>query len=144
MFLKMLFLCYLSNFTWGLISCVFSPFNHRTRYLETENQSRPRYSFKNSSKRLIRGFHYYQQAGFNAGDGMRYFNIPGSRTQEVLNLLDKSNVGIPGRWMFRIDNAKIEAAGCDSKGRSMSLVLVAFYKRRLTSQNSILLQLNLP
>ncbi|CAH3193578.1 unnamed protein product [Porites evermanni] len=56
------------------------------------------------------------QAGFNAGDGFRYFNIPGSRTSQVLDLPNKSNVGVSGRWMFRIDNAKIEAAGCNTKG----------------------------
>ena len=53
---------------------------------------------------------------------MRYFNIPGSRTRQVLELPNNSNVGIPGRWMFRIDNAKIEAAGCVSEGRSLLLV----------------------
>ncbi|XP_078360273.1 sushi domain-containing protein 2-like isoform X2 [Oculina patagonica] len=56
------------------------------------------------------------QAGFNAGDGRRYFSIPGSRTHQVLNLPSKSNVGKPGRWMFRIDSAKIEAGGCNTKG----------------------------
>ncbi|XP_078360277.1 sushi domain-containing protein 2-like isoform X2 [Oculina patagonica] len=56
------------------------------------------------------------QAGFNAGDGRRFFSIPGSRTHQVLNLPSKSNVGKPGRWMFRIDSAKIEAGGCNTKG----------------------------
>lgn len=75
------------------------------------------------NKRLIIWFKkFHNQAGFNAGDGVRYFNIPGSRTRQVLELPNSSNVGIPGRWMFRIDNAKIEAAGCVSKGGSLSLV----------------------
>ena len=64
----------------------------------------------------INPFHW--QAGFNAGDGIRYFNIPGSRTHEVINLPTQSNVGNPGRWMFRIDSAKIEAGGCNTKGKS--------------------------
>ena len=63
----------------------------------------------------INPFHW--QAGFNAGDGIRYFNIPGSRTHEVINLPTQSNVGNPGRWMFRIDNAKVEAGGCNTKGK---------------------------
>ncbi|XP_078360280.1 dendrite extension defective protein 1-like [Oculina patagonica] len=51
------------------------------------------------------------QAGFNAGDGRRYFSIPGSRTREVINLPSKSNVWKPGRWMFRIDKSEIEKRG---------------------------------
>ena len=54
------------------------------------------------------------QAGFNAGDGIRFFNIPGSATDQVIDFPKKSNVGNPGRWMFRIDNAKIDAVGCTS------------------------------
>ncbi|XP_056132458.1 LOW QUALITY PROTEIN: sushi, nidogen and EGF-like domain-containing protein 1 [Lampris incognitus] len=53
------------------------------------------------------------QAGFNAGDGMRYFNIPGSRTDDVVNVEGTTNVGYPGRWVFRIDNAQVEVGGCN-------------------------------
>ncbi|CAH3144389.1 unnamed protein product [Pocillopora meandrina] len=56
------------------------------------------------------------QAGFNAGDGIRYFNVPGSATDRIINVSSNSNVGKPGRWMFRIDSAKIEAGGCNTKG----------------------------
>ena len=61
---------------------------------------------------------FFLQAGFNAGDGIRFFNIPGSATDQVINIHTQSNVGNPGRWMFRIDNAKIEAGGCTTKGKS--------------------------
>ncbi|XP_028259487.1 sushi, nidogen and EGF-like domain-containing protein 1 isoform X2 [Parambassis ranga] len=53
------------------------------------------------------------QAGFNAGDGKRYFNIPGSRTDDVVNVEETTNVGYPGRWVFRIDNANVEVGGCN-------------------------------
>ncbi|XP_071847181.1 sushi domain-containing protein 2-like isoform X2 [Apostichopus japonicus] len=53
------------------------------------------------------------QVGFNAGDGINFFAVEGSRTQRVVNVTRLSNVGIPGRWMFRIDNADIESAGCE-------------------------------
>lgn len=62
----------------------------------------------------------FLQAGFNAGDGIRYFSIPGSRTHEVINLPIQSNVENPGRWIFRIDSAEIEAGGCNTKGKSFS------------------------
>ncbi|XP_030228777.1 LOW QUALITY PROTEIN: sushi, nidogen and EGF-like domain-containing protein 1 [Gadus morhua] len=53
------------------------------------------------------------QAGFNAGDGKRYFNIPGSRTPDVAGLEGTTNVGHPGRWVFRIDDAEVEVGGCN-------------------------------
>uniref|UniRef100_A0A665UQD8 Sushi, nidogen and EGF-like domain-containing protein 1 n=1 Tax=Echeneis naucrates TaxID=173247 RepID=A0A665UQD8_ECHNA len=54
------------------------------------------------------------QAGFNAGDGKRYFNIPGSRTADVVNVEGTTNVGYPGRWVFRIDDAHVEVGGCNN------------------------------
>ncbi|KAL1023372.1 hypothetical protein UPYG_G00039960 [Umbra pygmaea] len=54
------------------------------------------------------------QAGFNAGDGKRYFNIPGSRTDDVVDVEETTNVGYPGKWVFRIDNAQVEVGGCNT------------------------------
>ncbi|XP_053307392.1 alpha-tectorin-like [Spea bombifrons] len=51
------------------------------------------------------------QAGFNSGDDTHYFNIPGSRTPEVLNIKSTSNVNYPGRWIFRVDNFEVPG-GC--------------------------------
>ncbi len=57
------------------------------------------------------------QAGFNAGDGKRYFNIPGSRTADIVNVEETTNVGFPGRWVFRIDDANVEVGGCNNSGK---------------------------
>ena len=43
------------------------------------------------------------QVGFNAGDGVHYFSIPGSQTAAIVNIDTTSNVGVPGLWMFRVD-----------------------------------------
>ncbi|MBN3286704.1 SNED1 protein, partial [Polyodon spathula] len=56
------------------------------------------------------------QAGFNAGDGKRYFNIPGSRTEDIVDVEETTNVGIPGRWVFRIDDALVLMGGCNDSG----------------------------
>ncbi|XP_022531192.2 sushi, nidogen and EGF-like domain-containing protein 1 [Astyanax mexicanus] len=53
------------------------------------------------------------QAGFNAGDGKRYFNIPGSRTDDVVEVETTTNVGYPGRWVFRIDDAQVQVGSCN-------------------------------
>ncbi|KAM8927031.1 alpha-tectorin-like [Pelodytes ibericus] len=51
------------------------------------------------------------QAGFNSGDATHYFNIPGSRTDEILKIKSTSNVNCPGRWIFRVDDFKVPG-GC--------------------------------
>ncbi|XP_048583031.1 protein mesh isoform X2 [Nematostella vectensis] len=56
------------------------------------------------------------QCGFNAGDNVRFFAIPGSRTAQVLNLANTTNVGRPGVWIFRVDSAEVEAGGCNTAG----------------------------
>ncbi|NWI91347.1 TECTA protein, partial [Pitta sordida] len=43
------------------------------------------------------------QAGFNSGDDVHYYNIPGSRSPAVRTLGRRSNVGVPGRWVFQVD-----------------------------------------
>ena len=45
----------------------------------------------------------YLQAGINAGDGTRYYSIPGSGTHEMLTLPKQTNVGRPGQWIYRLD-----------------------------------------
>lgn len=47
------------------------------------------------------------QVGFNAGDGIRYFNVPGSQTRDILNIDTTSNVGVAGLWVFRVDEEEM-------------------------------------
>ena len=51
------------------------------------------------------------QAGFSAGDGMRYFTVNGSGTDAVLSLNSTSNVGQPGVWIFQVDGDQVLSAG---------------------------------
>lgn len=46
------------------------------------------------------------QAGFDAGDGINHFTLPGSRTNNVLQLVNTSNVSTatPGLWTFAFRN----------------------------------------
>ena len=43
------------------------------------------------------------QGGFNAGDGVRFFSINDSQTPAIVNIETTSNVGVPGLWMFQVD-----------------------------------------
>ncbi|XP_067399058.1 sushi, nidogen and EGF-like domain-containing protein 1 [Emydura macquarii macquarii] len=47
------------------------------------------------------------QAGFNSGDDKNFYNIPGSRTEAVLHIGQTSNVGVPGRWVFQVNEFKV-------------------------------------
>eukprot|EP00002_Diphylleia_rotans_P005028 TRINITY_DN13_c0_g1_i2.p2 TRINITY_DN13_c0_g1~~TRINITY_DN13_c0_g1_i2.p2 ORF type:complete len:664 (+),score=85.47 TRINITY_DN13_c0_g1_i2:187-2178(+) len=50
----------------------------------------------------------FPQAGFNAGDGVNYFNLPNSQSANIVNVAQESNIGVPGVWLFRIDSATFE------------------------------------
>ena len=43
------------------------------------------------------------QVGFNAGDGVRFASVPGSQTADIININTTTNVGIPGVWIFQVD-----------------------------------------
>ena len=43
------------------------------------------------------------QVGFNAGDGNRSASVPGSRTDVIIDIDTTSNVGIPGVWIFQVN-----------------------------------------
>lgn len=58
----------------------------------------------------------FAQAGFNAGDGNVSFAMEGSLTQNVILLNNKSNINIPGKWIFRIDENEIADGGCNEGG----------------------------
>jgi len=44
---------------------------------------------------------FHALAGISAGDGINFNTIPESQTIEITNIDKKSNVGIPGVWMFQ-------------------------------------------
>ena len=56
------------------------------------------------------------QVGFNAGDGIRYFNIPNSRTPAIIDIPSTSNYQKPGFWIFQVDEGTVENQGCSSNG----------------------------
>lgn len=59
------------------------------------------------------------QVGFNAGDGIIYFTVNASRTNDIVNVDEYSNVEIPGKFAFRIDTSDISDGGCNTEGKFM-------------------------
>lgn len=56
------------------------------------------------------------QVGFNAGDGIVSFTVNASRSPDIVNVDEDSNVEIPGKFAFRIDASDISDGGCNTKG----------------------------
>ncbi|CAC5402877.1 Sushi, nidogen and EGF-like domain-containing protein 1,Alpha-tectorin [Mytilus coruscus] len=50
------------------------------------------------------------QVGFNMGDDFHFYSVKGSRTADIINLPDMSNVGYPGKFAFRVDLRDIKPA----------------------------------
>uniref|UniRef100_A0AC35GJ26 NIDO domain-containing protein n=1 Tax=Panagrolaimus sp. PS1159 TaxID=55785 RepID=A0AC35GJ26_9BILA len=56
-------------------------------------------------------------AGFTSDDETStYFALPGSGTPAAIQLVEKSNIGIPGEWLFRIDSEQIYLCGAGFQG----------------------------
>ncbi|XP_048752954.2 protein mesh-like isoform X2 [Ostrea edulis] len=59
------------------------------------------------------------QVGFNAGDGRVFYVVNASRTPDIISVNHMSNIGIPGKFAFRIDAAEIDNGGCNTWGTLM-------------------------
>lgn len=65
------------------------------------------------------------QSGFNGGDIGHFFNLPGSRSNDVVNIEQTTNVNTPGRWLFRVDTELIDPAnGCSYNGKFKCQTLI--------------------
>ena len=56
----------------------------------------------------------HAQVGFDNADGVNYYQVPGALNQSVININETSNVGIPGKWVFKVDGAQIVEGEVDS------------------------------
>lgn len=44
--------------------------------------------------------------GIDSGDMVNFMSVPGSGTADVINISSTSNVGIPGMWLFQINQTQ--------------------------------------
>ena len=64
-------------------------------YDDGDNSGSGSYSY---TYRYTYNYNNYDQ--YDDGDGENFFNIPGSRTPEIINITQTSNVDNPGMWIF--------------------------------------------
>jgi len=61
--------------------------------------------------------------GFNAGDGLRFFMVPGALTSQTRNIEMGSNVNITGLYIYRVDQRLV----IDPSGKRSRLKFLVLY-----------------
>ncbi|XP_063408930.1 uncharacterized protein LOC134692411 [Mytilus trossulus] len=86
--------------------------------------------------------------GFNMGDDIHFYSVEGSRTSQIINLPNLSNVGYPGKFVFRVDLRNIRPAPtpgdpgqCFLKAADIVFVLVMSRSINIHSLQNLLLAL---
>ena len=81
--------------------------------------------------------------GFNAGDGVRSFMLPGALTFQTRNVEMGSNVDMPGVYIYRVDqNMVFEPTGEEQNNVLMIVILITLGES--LNQKMILLIHNFP
>ena len=70
----------------------------------------------------------FANIGFNAGDGMRSFMVPGALTAQSRNIENGSNVDIPGLYVYRVDRRIV----VDPSGEQLQLKITKLISESMT------------
>lgn len=58
------------------------------------------------------------QAGFNSGDGMRFYSLPLSHSARIVDIDQlPGNTREKGFWIFRVDQNEITSGECSNDGK---------------------------
>ena len=76
----------------------------------------------------IQWAHDLASIGFSAGDGTRFFIVPGALRRQALNIDEGSNVGVTGLYIYRVDLCLVLGS---IDGEQPTLLLVVFTIRNI-------------
>ena len=63
--------------------------------------------------------------GYNAGDGgLTFYRIPGSLSKDIIKIVNRTNVGYPGLWVFRVDQSKSVEISCADNSQGIIYIVV--------------------
>ena len=68
------------------------------------------------------------QVGFKGGPD---YYINASRTPDLVNVAEYSNVNIPGKFVFRVDENYISEGGCNAKGMQFTIYYLFYFTMNL-------------
>ena len=58
------------------------------------------------------------QAGFNSGDGIRFYSLPFSHSAQIVDIDQlPGNTQEKGLWVFRVDQSEITSGECSNDGK---------------------------
>lgn len=58
------------------------------------------------------------QAGFNSGDGLRFYSLPFSQKDQIVDIDQlPGNTEEKGLWIFRVDQSEIISGECSNDGK---------------------------
>ena len=69
--------------------------------------------------------------GFNAGDGDHSYSLPGSRTDDIVNIDERSNVFVPGVWVFHVSGPEVRSGGCSEMPGKIYIILYKGFNRHI-------------
>ncbi|XP_071788134.1 uncharacterized protein [Asterias amurensis] len=92
--------------TWVNVSNFAAPMTRHTFQAVIVTDGRRAYTIFNykeidSTTKKVYLFDY--QVGYNAGDGVAYYAVPKSMTDQIYDIEESTNIGTRGRWLFRLD-----------------------------------------
>jgi hypothetical protein len=80
-------------------------------------------------------------AGFDSGNGIDYYTIPGSRTPGVLGLINVSNINQPGVWRFNVVNGEAQIPSAPGPlpilGATTALALSRRLRKRISCKAAL-------
>ena len=65
--------------------------------------------------------------GYSFGDGIISYTVPGSLSTDIINIASISNIGEPGKWVFRLDEDDVVLPRCNT---FLGNVKLALYRSR--------------
>ena len=78
------------------------------------------------------------QVGFDAGDNIHNTSLPGSLTHDVINIEEKSNVDIPGLFVFQVNDEPRPPVGmhtvCITELCLVPLTIVSIHQQSLADK----------
>ena len=60
------------------------------------------------------------QVGYDAGDGIWFYNIPAAGTADILSIASTSNAGVGGVWAFRLDEEEFSLVTSTDRSKELT------------------------
>ena len=63
------------------------------------------------------------EVGYDAADGISFYNTPASGTENILSIANTSNVGVGGVWALRLDEEEFPVITCTDRSKELIITV---------------------